>query len=153
MSRDFYPYIGRAPLARNEKRGGGRKSTDAIFSSHFLHRPSPHSQTLSSFYKFKTFVHSNDSIRGDWWLFSAKPGISTEPLSNKVELGILAEWQPGCLGNRRHADKVRPRKTIFSCVAQCVQTLRGSPVNSPIITLKLMNNNLIKQNSIRCVQA
>ena len=34
-------------------------------------------------------MHSNDFIRGDWWLFRRRPAIFTETLSSKAACGIL----------------------------------------------------------------
>jgi len=47
-------------------KNGGRK-IEMCFPLHCLH--SLHWQTRFFSYKFKIFVHFNDFIRGDWWLY------------------------------------------------------------------------------------
>ena len=74
----------------------GRKMNRCTFSLHFVH--SHHAQAHFFSYKFTIFVQSNDSSRGDWWLFPQNNCQARQTLAF-WEMG-QAVWQGG--GGRSH---------------------------------------------------
>ena len=85
------------------KKGGMQtdKNQQLYLPLHISH--SLHSQTHFLLYKFEIFVHSNDCIHGDWWLYFPKDLVFTQKENMHMEFKL---WRPtrkakfGVLGNK-----------------------------------------------------
>ena len=107
------------------------------------------SLTDSVFCRFKIFVHSNDSVHGDWWSYFPKdPGIFTEPLSSKTKFGIFrGGGEPGCLRDRSHWYIVAHLKTAELDYWQFVhQWHKWRRFINPLEILKQRQNLLSRPN-------